>query len=418
MSSASAARTALARAFSLRAGASGLVRRAPVGAASGQARLTPLDGLRALSILWLIAFHSAWFCWRLPPPTYVALLHEPALLPLWRGDFGVDVFFVLSGFLIAGMLRDERARTGRVSLRTFYVRRLMRLWPALVAAALLELCASPERAGTAWATLLYLTDFVPVERAFMGWTWSLAIEEQFYLVCPWLLTALAARSLRQELCVLALIALGLVALAAGLVARGPFFAFDAEIAINRPFDLWARAYDALYAKPWMRSAPLLAGVTASLLHRTPTFMQRLARARVLGGIGLAVAVGAAALATHWPLAFGTPRLVEVLYLALYRPIFGIAVAYLLLLAVSEHPLGRAIGRALSARAFYPVAQLAYAAYLVNPVVAMWTHGRFGGGGSPLGAMGLLLPLDLALTFGLAAAVHLLVERPIMQLRPR
>ena len=93
----------LRRAFSLRAGLATLfVPRAD--------RLRPLDGLRALSILWVVIFHSAWFSVHLSPAVYAEVLFSSWMTPIWRGDFGVDVFFTLSGFLIGGMLLDERER--------------------------------------------------------------------------------------------------------------------------------------------------------------------------------------------------------------------------------------------------------------------------------------------------------------------
>lgn len=401
----------LRRAFSIRDNARALVR-------AGEGRLRPLDGLRAISIVWVVLFHTAWFGWLLSPATYFGIIHTPWVVPIWRGDFGVDVFFVLSGFLIAGMLIDERASTGRLRLGRFYVRRLMRLWPALVVAAIVEAITSPERIGTAWATLFYVSDFVPVARAFMGWTWSLSIEEQFYLVCPWLVGATADLTTARRILVVALSVLALVLVTREVVIRGPFFAFDAEIAINRPFEHWARAYDALYSKPWTRATALLMGVLAAMLWRDEGFTRAFARARLAAPLGLVVALGVVVVSVEWRLFFGAPRSLEVMYLSLHRAAFGAAIAYLLLFTISEHPIGARVGRLLAGKALYPLGQLAYSAYLLNPFVAIATHKALRARlVDPTTAMLVLLPLDLVLTFAAAVVLHLAVERPFMRLRP-
>ena len=409
----------LSRALSLRRNARALV--TPPATQSGHPHLAPLDGLRALSILWVALFHVGWYTpQHLTAPAYLGLLGATWMIPLWRGDFGVDVFFVLSGLLIAGMLIDERGKTGTLRLGLFYARRLLRLWPALAVALLLDVLLIGDHPDMTWANLLYVSNFLPIQRTGMGWTWSLSIEEQFYLLCPWLIGAIAGLRASGRAAVLASLLAGLALVAGGVVVRGGFHAIDTEIVINRDLASWAAAFDALYDKPWMRAGPLLAGVAAAYLLRAPRVMQALARARVLGVLGLGAALAIAAAATHWELFAGAPRGVEVLYLATFRTVFGAAIAYVAVLSLSQHPAGRGLGRALSARALYPIAQLSYAAYLLNPIATQLVHRAMGplvrGGGAR--AIAALAPLDLAATFLAAAALHLLIERPFMELRPR
>jgi peptidoglycan/LPS O-acetylase OafA/YrhL len=254
----------------------------------------------------------------------------------------------------------------------------------------------------------------------MGWTWSLAIEEQFYLVCPLLVSALGSFRIRGRLALISGIALVLAGVAAWVVVTGHFHAVDSEIVINRDIPRWAAAYDHLYVKPWMRAGTLLAGVAAAYLFRTPAAMDALARRRAVSGAGLVVALGVAAACTHWPLVWGAPRGVEVAFLALYRTFFGISIAYILLLSLSRHPAGQLLGRVLSSRLLYPFGQLAYAAYLLNPIVSILVHQSL----SPLvwagvaPPMALFLPFDLVGTFLAATLLHLFIERPVMNLRPR
>jgi peptidoglycan/LPS O-acetylase OafA/YrhL len=83
------------------------------GTSSASARLPQLDGLRTLAVLLVLGYH-------------VARAHELPQLP--GGFIGVDVFFVLSGFLITTLLLREHAKTGTIALRRFYVKRLWRLY--------------------------------------------------------------------------------------------------------------------------------------------------------------------------------------------------------------------------------------------------------------------------------------------------
>ncbi len=132
-----------------------------------------LDGMRALAILAVLAFHC----------------QAPFAI---GGYFGVDLFFVLSGYLITGLLAAEHDASGAIDLRRFYRNRFVRLMPLLALVVLAVYAAGMAPAYKAAVALLYLTDVVsPFDSPFgvLGHTWSLSVEEHFYLLWPLVLPA-------------------------------------------------------------------------------------------------------------------------------------------------------------------------------------------------------------------------------------
>jgi peptidoglycan/LPS O-acetylase OafA/YrhL len=198
-------------------------------AAPAQSRTAPfehrpsLDGLRAVAALLVLLFHAGtpWF---------------------GHGYTGVDVFFVLSGFLITSLLIRELRDSGRLRFVSFYARRVRRLLPAallvlLVTAVLYELIASPaavaEARGGFVAAAAYFANWYFLGQAHDYFAqeahpspvvhyWSLSVEEQFYLVWPVLLLGLVflvrRSGLRLDVVVAGLAAAGLVY--AGVMAHG------------------------------------------------------------------------------------------------------------------------------------------------------------------------------------------------------
>ena len=178
-----------------------------------------LDGLRAVAVVAVLCNHA----WAEQPP-------------FAGGQIGVDVFFVLSGFLITALLVEERAGSGRVRLHAFYVRRALRILPVLVlvtavAAGLALAIGTPaSRAATLRAApqaLFFIQnwDLAGHQGAllggYLGHTWSLSIEEQFYLLWPLLLAALMRRGgVRLALAISAGLAVAGQALSLVLAGRG------------------------------------------------------------------------------------------------------------------------------------------------------------------------------------------------------
>lgn len=178
-------------------------------ASRGGGRVAGLDGLRTVAVLLVIVYHV-----------------EPGPLP--GGSVAVDVFFTLSGFVITRLLIAEYARSGRIGLGSFYRRRWLRLGPALLlmcaVTALLSLALPLPLFDGAWtAAALAAVSVVNLVRAgepgsysdvtsALSHTWSLGVEEQFYLAWPLLLLLLLRRTTARKvlawvaaLCVLPLL---------------------------------------------------------------------------------------------------------------------------------------------------------------------------------------------------------------------
>jgi peptidoglycan/LPS O-acetylase OafA/YrhL len=159
------------------------------------ARLPSLDGWRAISIALVIGGHSASVN-GFPPEL------KTAFAWIFNGDLGVRTFFVISGLLITWLMLREQARAGRVNLKHFYARRALRILPVYfaflaVVAALQWLTPFRQSAGQWLANLTFTTGLLNWGGG-GSWTtghlWSLAVEEQFYIIWPVVFAGLALAS--------------------------------------------------------------------------------------------------------------------------------------------------------------------------------------------------------------------------------
>ena len=146
-----------------------------------------LDGLRAIAVTLVLMVHA----------------EQTPGFPNWlrpishRGAIGVDTFFVISGFLITTLLARELDRTGKINLKRFYARRFWRIMPAycamLAAVALCQVGGKFHLLARDWiGALTYTTNFLYHPSWELGHTWSLSVEEHFYLLWPFALFAAGA----------------------------------------------------------------------------------------------------------------------------------------------------------------------------------------------------------------------------------
>src|SRR5215510_4737693 len=185
-------------------------------------RLIELDGLRGFALIMILVFHAVSQEGEYPAGTFLAYLQRSAVM----GWTALDLFFVLSGFLIGGILMDNRE--SRSYFRTFYARRFFRIVPVYFAWVLLYILVvgfaadiivkfsnsglRPPLNFSAWSHFLFLQNsfdfyFHGFAGAWFGHLWSLAVEEQFYLVAPLVVRFVPPRHLKWILCAVVFLAI-------------------------------------------------------------------------------------------------------------------------------------------------------------------------------------------------------------------
>jgi peptidoglycan/LPS O-acetylase OafA/YrhL len=355
------------------------------GRVPGDSRIAGLDGIRAVAVAGVLLYHAG-------------------VKALPGGLFGVDVFFVLSGFLITSLLLDERRREGRISLRRFWIRRIKRLAPALIVVVLAVALTwgvilhgpAPGLRKDSFFALGYVANWW---FAFSGQgyfqslappspllhTWSLAVEEQFYLLWPLAVVALTRRGGRFSRRV------GWWALGIALVAALTTLAQSLA-------GVWT---DRLYYGTDTRITPLLIGAafgawfTSRRGRQLPTSGFA---ALQLSGLGCAAGVAWAMCSVS-----GSSR-------TLYRGGFlllAVAVG-VVILAAATGPSGL-LSRFFATRVLAYLGRISYGLYLWHwPIFLVVNHERTALSGLPL------LAIRLTLSLAFAAASHRWVEVPIRQ----
>ena len=358
-----------------------------------------LDGLRGAAVALVIACHLAPFA-AAPEGT----LGSAAASVFYFGWVGVDLFFVLSGFLITGILFDNRGRAGYFS--AFYGRRLVRIFPlyyvtlAVIAGGAV-MFASPSSA-TAYADTLpwHATYLTNVRIALAGaWSsvpfhtghfWSLAVEEQFYLVWPAII-AFAPRLLGASDARQALLAVCLAVIALSIVIR---IALVGQAHPLAAYALFPARMDALaiggVAALWVRSPH---GPAQALRWSGPVLWTC--------GLGLAaIAIASAGLESY------IHPLQQTVGYTLWALLFGA-----LLIRVIYSPRGR-MARCFQASPLMATGKISYGLYVVHfPVIYLLT--------SLGGASWSFLPFaaaTIALSFALALLSWQLIERPLLRLK--
>ncbi len=361
--------------------------------APAQKRIPALDGVRALASLMVVAYHFGPHIVRTADSQFAFLQWFPR-----HGREGVDLFFVLSGFLISGILVEVRQSAGY--FKTFYLRRAYRIFPlyylvlGLYTIAILALGARTARFGAlfgdyipTWTYWLYLQNVAMAAAAtygplWMAGSWSLAIEEQFYLILPAVVRKISDAALTRIAILSAAFALCL-----------------------RAFLQYERAGMAEAVLLPARVDSLAAGILVMLLLRNHSeFLRRnLSLVRWLG-----IAAGA-----MWLIFPKLPSAISVrmgfVDASISAAVFGLFILNLLLT-----PEG-AISRLLSLRPIRLFGNMAYSTYLFHPILLALMFQLMRGVDPRLNTVSDLPPLAIALvlSFALSWASWTWFEQPVL-----
>ncbi|WP_379654590.1 acyltransferase family protein [Pseudoxanthomonas sp. UC19_8] len=358
------------------------------------ARYPGLDLLRAIAIVWVMFFH-AWVVGGLAP--------EWTWLSRY-GWMGVDLFFVLSGFLIGGQVLAPLSRGQPLRFGDFYLRRAFRILPAywvvLALYALVPAWRERPEMEPLWKFVLMVMNLGnDYSRPAFSHAWSLCVEEHFYLVFPVLAWWLMRRPAAWKVALLAaLVLVGGIALRAGIWLHDT--AAEAASAAQRNWFI-----EDLYYPTWNRLDGLLCGV---LLATLKTFRPALwARAQRYADGALIAGLAVMALAL-WLFRDRSGLVGN----AVGWPVLSIGLALLVFAGAGRSSLiGR---RALPGAAW--LAGVSYSLYLVHKAVFVQVQDHLGQAIAGWGAAQVLVYGGASLLA--AALLHYAVERPFLRLRGR
>ena len=344
-----------------------------------------LDGLRGIAVLLVLSGH----------------LHLTT-----GGHLGVDIFFVLSGFLITCILLREYEAVGTIRFGRFYLNRALRLLPALATLFLggmlyTSLFRPLEAAGfrrEALCAACYVTNLEwlhGVASFNLGHTWSLSVDEQFYLVWP-VLILLQLRcpiSRRRKLLVVACAIIAVAALRLGLYRFDPVYG-----------EAKKRRIMALYVGSHTRADSLLVGCLTAMLAYWNCLPRTRRFVRAIGPASLAsAAVFAWFVCTRH---LGNPQYFDGLYTLIAGMVAVVITRYL----VSPSRWGM---RILEAGPLVMIGRISYGVYLYHIPVILW--GGFGQENLGWSNGGNCLVVLVA-TFGIAGFSHRFIEQPFLRLK--
>jgi len=390
-----------------------------------------IDGIRAISIILVLIFH-VFLVYQLSHPTHDinSIMQELGYGWAWaiNGDKGVDVFFVMSGFLISSILLREIAKEGEIDLKRFYLRRYLRLTPAYYFTLTVYWLMNGPNSEWIWANYLYVSNFIDYSHQAVGWTWSLAIEEQFYFIYPLILIAILKYSKSPGYIMLWMF-LASFLIRAGVVLYDDQLRTSPGSRMYFDEDYFNHFFTILYDNLHTRFGSLLVGCMAAYsMHFHKDKLQRFINSGlgiITTLIGLAMIVFFMAFPS-FSQAYDDNQTLHILYYIFNRNLFSMGIGILIVaMILQSHFITHGIRSFLSMAFWYPFATLSYSLYLIHLVVmavvipaiinlTITMPEQYPWSMTETLAYGFIVSTLLSLF--VASLMYLFIEKPVMNLR--
>jgi peptidoglycan/LPS O-acetylase OafA/YrhL len=365
-----------------------------------------------------------------PAQTVDSMINELGLswAWVWNSDKGVDVFFVMSGFLITGILLKQVIKNGHIDLRNFYIRRYLRLTPAYYFSLTAYWIMSGPHSEWLWANYLYVSNFVHYSHQAMGWTWSLAVEEQFYFIYPLLLIVILKYFKRPGYVLLSIFLISFL-VRLGIIMTDELISTSPSSRMYTDDNYFNHFFTVLYDNLHTRFGSLVVGcMLAYSFHYHKDSLESFANS---GAGVLTTLIGVFMLVFFmvfpiWSTDYDNYQTLHILYNIFNRNLFSLGVGIVIIATLlQKHFIADVLRTFFSSQFWYPFATLSYSLYLIHLVVMSviipaivnltltmpeqypW---------STLECLAYGFVISTVLSMAIATLIYLFIEKPIMNMR--
>lgn len=385
-----------------------------------------IEGLRALAgmmLVWLqfvmiLQFH-------MPLADFIELSKNRIIGLAMASGVCIDMFFLVSGFVVGYTLFKEMYDNDQLLLRRFYFRRLTRIIPSYLVVLILCIPMFLSAAPNGWANLLFINNHINFSQQYLPWTWPIALTGQFYAIFSVFLLIhkkwpIAKKSLHTfaKLLVVTPIAITLI-----LAMRSHNTYVDSNVYLNVLNQHWY--LNTIYDSLLTRFGPMIQGVIASYIivfqrKRLERWLQETPTEKINAIFFwlMILAVAMIALDPWWSIHNGVNNWhTTVVWSILSRNIFTAALAGMILLCHKPKGLVFLVQQILSLRIWRIFGQLSFNTFLINPIISMfvigWAH-YVVGVEMTVATVTLLGLKSFAITYAVAAFLYCWVEIPAME----